>query len=753
MKNKLLVILALILCFSMIFVLASCGGDDTDTDTTQNTNNQNKPEDDDETKDSEKESEVESEKESETESDTESETDSDDENECVHAETESVVLAELTCDQNGITITKCKACGKELKRDEFIAEGHKWSQWEEIQKLDCENDGIKKRSCNVCGKSETETTETKGHIPGEWDVTDATCTEPGSKIQSCETCGTELDSRTIPALGHDWTEWGLGFDDEVLQKESTCTEQGYIGRVCLECGDEETEYSELLPHEYKFDIPAGVTCTTGGEITKGCENCDLSEKITLNPGEHLNVVVEGAKAPTYTEDGSTGIKKCEACGTIISSAKVLRYVNVALDAIPTSSSWAIVANYLNDGDMNTGVTGYGNATRDTTQTLTWETAVGLDVFILYFSGDGTGKNIGSTFSGQLANTNPSTTLTVIFYDADGLEIKRDVINTADLTEYTITFEETAEVSKVDIINLHNWDSSLCVNIWEAVAYSLKEYSVCDANGGHDWETTRVEPDCEQEKDGLETKVCKVCGETEENIVKFEHDWSDWNLAGFNCISGGTKTRECQACGKTDSETVPAGDHLNVELQGVKAPTLEEEGYTGDKVCTACGAVAEVGTAIPKLANVALGGTVTTDSTFWASTSGNIQKIIDGNRETGVCSNSGARSITDTITFKEASVVNQVILVVNGKGSTTEGSNYQDVTNKDYTISFVLYDESGNAIYTSEKYSTLDQVEIVVDIALEEGVMVGSMSITREKMAYENNLYLWEVEVIGPGKAE
>lgn len=86
MKNKLLVILALILCFSMIFVLASCGGDDTDTDTTQNTNNQNKPEDDDETKDSEKESEVESEKESETESNTESETDSDDENECVHAE-------------------------------------------------------------------------------------------------------------------------------------------------------------------------------------------------------------------------------------------------------------------------------------------------------------------------------------------------------------------------------------------------------------------------------------------------------------------------------------------------------------------------------------------------------------------------------------------------------------------------------------------------------------------------------------------
>lgn len=61
----------------------------------------------------------------------------------------------------------------------------------------------------------------------------------------------------------------------------------------------------------------------------------------------------------------------------------------------------------------------------------------------------------------------------------------------------------------------------------------------------------------------------------------------------------TKKAVCEECGKEYGEIDPTC-HLNLQRQGFKEPTQEENGYTGDLVCTDCNAIVEAGEVIDKL---------------------------------------------------------------------------------------------------------------------------------------------------------
>ena len=56
---------------------------------------------------------------------------------------------------------------------------------------------------------------------------------------------------------------------------------------------------------------------------------------------------------------------------------------------------------------------------------------------------------------------------------------------------------------------------------------------------------------------------------------------------------------CSVCGQTFGAVNP-DNHINTVLVGVKAATEEEEGYTGDRICTDCGATLEIGETVKKL---------------------------------------------------------------------------------------------------------------------------------------------------------
>lgn len=721
MKKHILAIIMTILCLSLMLTLVACGGDN-NTDDTNTNDTGDVPED------------------------------------CVeHTWGDWKTTIYATCELEGVQKRVCTVCEKE--ETERIPAGHKWSEWEVTKEVDCLNDGIEARKCSQCDKEETKTIESVGeHTWGEPVIEEATCGEDGSEYKKCTECGKE-ETTVLPKAEHQWTEWGIGWDDEPFVVPATCTEQGYEGRVCTgPCGEEQTRPLAIVPHKMgEWQVPEGVTCATGGTITRACTTCDTySEERKVAAGDHVNVVYEGRVEPTKETDGSTGIKKCLACGDILEGAKIIKIENIAKGSTITTDPtyWALESYYLAsliDGNRETGLCTSPKVT-STKNTLTFAKAGNIYEVVLVVNGKGS----TSDGKGYADVTNNDYDISIILFNEAGEAIFRsETYKTLDNVEIVVNVALPEGETAKSMMITRSKQAYIHENyLWEVEVFAEFEYTDCELNG-HDWDETRVEPTCSKDAlvDGSITRNCSVCGATETETIVATHSWTEWDVTDFSCTEGGTMVRSCTACGKEESQTTEGGEHGELELVGAKEPTLEADGYTGDKVCKVCGQTTETGTAIPKLVNVALGGTVTTDSGFWASTASNIQKIIDGNRETGVCSNSGARSITDTITFAESSIVNQVILVVNGKGSTTEGSNYTEVTNKSYTISFVLYDENGNAVFTSQKYETLDQVEIIVDIELEEGVTVKSMSITREKMAYDNSLYLWEVIVVAPGKSE
>ncbi len=102
--------------------------------------------------------------------------------------------------------------------------------------------------------------------------------------------------------------------------------------------------------------------------------------------------------------------------------------------------------------------------------------------------------------------------------------------------------------------------------------ALHKYTGTGAHTWTEWETI-TEATCGT--DGLETRTCTVCGETETKTIPAtgNHTWTDWDITPATCSTAGSQTRSCEVCGKTETEAIPAtGEHV----------------YDEDGICTICG---------------------------------------------------------------------------------------------------------------------------------------------------------------------
>lgn len=93
--------------------------------------------------------------------------------------------------------------------------------------------------------------------PPVWDdgvvTTEPTCTEEGVKTYTCS--NGETRTETIPALGHDMSEW-------TVTTPATCTTNGSKRRVCSRCGHEEIE---TIPAHHHVDYETSGYCESCGE--------------------------------------------------------------------------------------------------------------------------------------------------------------------------------------------------------------------------------------------------------------------------------------------------------------------------------------------------------------------------------------------------------------------------------------------------------------------------------------------------------
>lgn len=106
---------------------------------------------------------------------------------------------------------------KKIIDNSWVPDGDKMKQefnhdWHDTETLPtCTEDGEKGKVCSRCGMKETEKIPALGHDWGAWTVTTpATCTNEGVETRICNRDSSHVETRTIPATGHNWVDNGNG---------------------------------------------------------------------------------------------------------------------------------------------------------------------------------------------------------------------------------------------------------------------------------------------------------------------------------------------------------------------------------------------------------------------------------------------------------------------------------------------------------------------------------------------------------------
>ncbi|MGM9671822.1 MAG: S-layer homology domain-containing protein [Oscillospiraceae bacterium] len=101
--------------------------------------------------------------------------------------------------------------------------------------------------------------------------------------------------------------------------------------------------------------------------------------------------------------------------------------------------------------------------------------------------------------------------------------------------------------------------------------------------------------------GEEMCYCTECDEWFHNveIPAAGHTWEESIIEEPTCTKEGKATRTCTVCGEVEKIVLPMRDYT-VVLRDAVAPTCTAEGYTGDKACSACGEIVELGEVIPMI---------------------------------------------------------------------------------------------------------------------------------------------------------
>ena len=236
-----------------------------------------------------------------------------------------------TCGIGEIQHYKCSVCGetKDVTLDNPLS--HTWDSGKVSKKPTCTETGIKTYTCTNCGTTREEIIESTGHLHKETkDQKAATCTEDGYTGDIyCSDCGTKLESGTvINKLGHTW-------DNGVITKEATETEEGVKTYTCKTCGATKTEKIPVTSHHWdQGTITKKATCTENGEKTYHCTDadCDKTYVETIPATGHQHTEVRDKKEVTCEEDGYTGDTYCKDCGQLISKGAVVKATGHSWDS-------------------------------------------------------------------------------------------------------------------------------------------------------------------------------------------------------------------------------------------------------------------------------------------------------------------------------------------------------------------------------------------------------------------------------------
>lgn len=415
---------------------------------------------------------------------------------------------------------KCSVCGKtkDVTLSNPLGE-HSWDEGKVTKKATCTEDGEKTYTCTVCNTTKTEVIPATGHQHKEVrNAKKATCTEDGYIGDTyCKDCGEKLEAGSvIKKLGHTW-------DNGVITKEATETEEGVKTYTCKTCGETKTEKIPAASHHWdQGTITKKATCTENGEKTHHCtdEGCDKIWIETIPATGHQHTELRDKKTATCEKDGYSGDTYCKDCGQLISKGAVVK---------ATGHSW--------DSGK---VTETATCKKEGTKTYTC-------------------KNCGETKTESIPKTEHQWDNGKVTKEAT---CKEDGLKVYTCKNCGETKEEILKATGHQHTEVRNEKKATCKekgysgDIYCADCGELIKKGSATEKADHNWQLTKEEKvTCE--KDGSKTYTCADCGETKTEMIQSTgHRFSDWQTVKENDVfSDAVQKRTCSICGKEETRTI------------------------------------------------------------------------------------------------------------------------------------------------------------------------------------------------------
>ena len=352
----------------------------------------------------------------------------------------------------------------------------------------------------------------------------------------------------INKLGHTW-------DNGVITKEATETEEGVKTYTCKTCGETKTEKIPVASHHWdQGTITKKATCTENGEKTYYCTDADCNKTYveTIPATGHQHTELRDKKTATCGEDGYSGDLYCKDCGQLISKGAVVK---------ATGHSW--------DSGK---VTEVATCKKEGTKTYTC-------------------KNCGETKTESIPKTEHQWN--------DGEVTKEATCAEEGVKTYTCSI---CKDTKAEVIpkKEHSFDEGKIQKEATCTEDGLKIYT-CKACGetkeevlkatGHQHTELRNEKKATCTEEGYSGDIyCTDCGELIKKgsaTEKADHNWKVTSEEKATCEKDGSKTYTCADCKETKTETIPATGHKFGDWQTVTTQSV----FTGGvqkRICNVCG---------------------------------------------------------------------------------------------------------------------------------------------------------------------
>lgn len=439
---------------------------------------------------------------------------------------ELVSTTPATCTIGEIQHYKCSVCGetKDVTLSNPLGE-HSWDNGKVTKKATCTEDGEKTYTCTVCNTTKTEVIPATGHQHKEVrNAKKATCTEDGYTGDTyCKDCGEKLEAGSvIKKLGHTW-------DNGVITKEATETEEGIKTYTCKTCGETKTEKIPVASHHWdQGTITKKATCTENGEKTYHCtdEGCDKTWIETIPATGHSWDSGKVTEAATCKKEG-TKTYTCKNCG------------ETKTESIPkTEHQW-------DNGKVTKEATCKEEGSKTYTCSICGDTKT-----------EAIPKKDHTWDEGKVTKKATCT--------EDGLKVytcrvcaetKEEVLKATGHQHTELRNEKKATCTEEGYTG-----DTYCTDCGELI----KKGSATE-KANHNWEVTSEEK-ATCEKDGSKTYTCADCKETKtETIPATGHKFGDWQTVTTQSVfTGGVQKRICSICGKEETRNV--GNQLKATIK-------------------------------------------------------------------------------------------------------------------------------------------------------------------------------------------